>query len=307
MSNELKLSEQFNSIEPRFVELATPETFRKECSFALQHFNKNKYLSSSTTNSKLQAVLNIAQTGLTLNPVLKLAYLVPRYNAQKRAVECFLEPSYQGLVKLITDTGSAKNVVAHVVYEGDEFEVLMGTTENVVHKPKFQTKNITHVYAIATLSDGSKQIEVMTSDQVDEIRNSSESYKSFKSGKSKSCIWDDHYSEMARKTVVKRLVKYLPKTNMWDKLGQAIEIDNQDYGASDDQKDYIDSLLMNANIDPDEVDSITRELEYMSSERASELIQFLKDNQVNPILAGRPYGQTEVSKMVENKLENNEE
>ena len=31
MSNELKLSEQFNSIEPRFVELATPETLKKEC------------------------------------------------------------------------------------------------------------------------------------------------------------------------------------------------------------------------------------------------------------------------------------
>jgi len=106
MSNELTLKDQFKLIEDRFVALTNADTFTKECSFALQHFGKNSYLNGSTTESKLQAVMNVAQVGLTLNPVLKLAYLVPRFSNGK--VECFLEPSYQGLVKLVTDTGSAR-------------------------------------------------------------------------------------------------------------------------------------------------------------------------------------------------------
>jgi len=105
--------EHFNKIEPRFIELSDQKTFAKECSFAMQHFAKNDYLDKATIESKLQAVLNVAQVGLTLNPVLKLAYLVPRF--ENGAVKCFLEPSYQGLVKLITDTGSAKNVTCHPV------------------------------------------------------------------------------------------------------------------------------------------------------------------------------------------------
>lgn len=291
MANEIKKAE-FDLIKDRFVSLAGKEKFTKECSFAVQHFNKNSYLAGASTQSKLQAVLNVAMTGLTLNPVLKLAYLVPRYS--NRQVECFLEPSYQGLVKLITDTGSAKNVIAHPVYDGDEFEVSLGTGQEITHKPKFQSKDITHFYCVSTLFDGGMQIEVMTAEQVNDIRDCSESYKSFKAGKSKSCIWNDHYSEMGRKTVVKRAVKYLPKTDMWEKLGAAIDIDNSDYKATDSQVDYIDGLLMTANINPEEVDSITRECTYMNSERASEIILYLKENQVNPITAGLNYSQTDI-------------
>ncbi len=290
---------EFDLIKDRFIGLTSKEKFTKECSFAVQHFNKNNYLATATIESKLQSVLNVAMTGLTLNPVLKLAYLVPRRGFN--GVECFLEPSYQGLVKLITDTGSAKNVVAHLVYDGDDFEVSLGTSEDVIHKPKFQSKEITHVYAIATLFDGTNQIEVMHVDEVFKIRDSSESYKSFKAGKSKSCIWNDHEGEMSRKTVVKRLVKYLPKTEMWDKLGNAIDIDNSDYKASDNQTDYIDHLLMTSNISAEQMDDITRECSYMTSERASEVIQYLKENQVDPISAGIPYGQTEIVKKIKNE------
>lgn len=72
-------------------------------------------MNGATTTSKLQAVFNVALTGLTLNPTLKLAYLVPRYNNASRELEVHLEPSYQGLVKLVTDTGSAKSVSSQVV------------------------------------------------------------------------------------------------------------------------------------------------------------------------------------------------
>jgi len=249
MSNELQINSIFKPIENRLIELIDPTAIVKECNFAMQHFAKNEYLNGSTVESKQQAVLNVAQCGLTLNPILKLAYLVPRYNNTKKVVECFFEPSYQGLAKLVTDTGSAKSISCYPVFKGDEFNVSLGTNVEIKHTPKYESTEITHAYSVAILSDGSKMIEVMTGSQINDIRDGSESYKSFKAGKTKTCIWEKDYSEMCRKTVIKRIVKYLPKTEMWDKLATAIDIDNSDYGITDNQRDYIESLLITAGID----------------------------------------------------------
>ena len=72
MSNLVK--KDFEVIEPRFLELSNRQTFVKECSFAMQIFKNNSYLNKATKESKLESVINLAQTGLTLNPVLKWAY-----------------------------------------------------------------------------------------------------------------------------------------------------------------------------------------------------------------------------------------
>jgi len=289
-------TKSFNQIENRFVELSDRKTFLKEVSFALQIFASNSYLNKATTESKLECVVNLAQTGLTLNPVSKLAYLIPYFSENK--VKCRLEPSYQGLIKLVTDTGSAKTVYAHAVYEGDEFKTTLGTSINIIHEPKFEKgAKVTHVYAVAILNDGTMQVEVMTSEQVVSIMEGSESYKAYKDPNKPyvtSCIWLDHFQEMAKKTVVKRLVKYLPKTDLFEKLGTAIELDNQDFKATHNQLDYIDSLIMTSAIDPDELDSIEREKGSMNADRAAELIQYLKDNQRDPIASGDNYSQTDI-------------
>jgi recombination protein RecT len=302
MSTEIQIHETFKPVAERLLKMMDEQTIMKECNYAMQSFNKNNYLNSSTTASKQQAILNVAQIGLTLNPVLKYAYLVPRYTGGQ--VECFLEPSYQGIVKLITDTGSAKNVYAHPVFEGDVFDVVLGTATNVIHRPQFKSKNLTHVYAVANLHDGSQMIEVMHVDEVFAIRDKSESYKSFKDGKTKSCIWVDHESEMSRKTVIKRLCKYLPKTEMWDKLAKAIDLDNSDYSASDDQISYIESLLTNANIDPDMQGRYFREIQdNLTASRASELIEYLRNNQIDAISAGHNYGAREIAEKINAQID----
>lgn len=300
--NELQINSIFKPIEGRLMELIDQTTIIKECNFAMQHFAKNEYLNGATTESKQQAVLNVAQIGLSLNPVLKEAYLVPRYNGMKKVVECFMEPSYQGLVKLVTNTGSAKSVACYPVFNGDDFNVSLGTNVEIKHTPKYASTEITHAYAVAILSDGSKMIEVMTAQQINDIRDGSESYKSFKAGKVKTCIWEKDYSEMCRKTVIKRIVKYLPKTEMWDKLATAIDIDNSDYGITDNQRDYLESLLLNANIDPEESKYLYGELNIMTSERAAEVITYLKENQTDPISSGRNYSQTEIATKLKEEI-----
>jgi len=297
MSTELSLKDTItNGVMKRFVELTDQKTFDTELSFALQHINKNSQLQKSTAQSNILAVLNIAQTGLSLNPVLKYAYLVPRSvnRGGQWVVETYLEPSYIGLCKLVTDSGSAKSIVSHLVYEGDEFEVSLGTSTSIDHKPKFKSKDITHVYVVSVLSDGSKMVDIMTKSDIDDIRGRSESYKAFDAGKLKSCVWTSDYGEMARKTVIRRGIKYLPKTDMWEKIGQAISLDESDYKISDNQMDYIESLLMTAAIPQEISDPMYREISTMSAERAREAIEYLKENQRDPIASGDNYGATEI-------------
>ncbi len=274
-----------------------PLVFEKEKSYALQIFKKNPYLQKATFDSVLSAMANVANVGLTLNPALKLAYLVPRYNGQTRMLEVCLEPSYQGLVKLVTDTGSAKSLYAYLIREGDDFTHKLGTSVEIDHKPKFPASDkIIGVYAVAILADGTKQVEIMELKEIESIRERSESYKSYKAGKSKQCIWITDEGEMFRKTIIRRITKYLPKTEMWDKIAKAIELDEQDYKISDGQADYIDSLLLNSSLDHDERERIEKGKWQLSGGQAADTISMLKDNQLDPILSGNNYTQTDIKK-----------
>jgi len=282
----MKLIEQtFAKIENRFVSLTSEEVFKREASFALQSFAKNDYLNKATTESKLQAVLNVANTGLTLNPVNPMAYLVPRYNKDIKAVECCLQPSYQGLIKLITDTGSVTSVDVQIVYQGDEFDLILGTEKEITHRKKFQSTDIQLVYAVATLHDGTKQVEVMTIEECHAVREYSESYKAYKSKKVFSCVWIDNEGEMCRKTVLKRISKYLPKTDRWEKLNAAIGLDNQEYDmpASHEQISYAHSLVNTSTFDDDYKSQLEAELmTEITNSGISKMITHLKGNQSNP-------------------------
>lgn len=234
------------------------EEVLKEISFALQIINKSSQLKRASSESKQAAVLNVAQTGLTLNPVLKLAYLVPRWDSQSKQVACCLEPSYQGLVKLLTDTKSIETVNAQLVYENDTFIMKSSDFENPIHHNSDPFKDrgaLVGVYAIALLPSGAKQAETMDINELHQIRERSESYKAFKAGKIKSCVWTTDEGEMMRKTVLRRIVKYLPKSEQYQKIAQAINLDENDYRPSDSQKMFVAELLASADIQ----DRLTRE------------------------------------------------
>lgn len=272
-----------NRIADRFISASglTKKDFEREASFALQLIHTNKRLAECSKESILKAVLNIANIGLTLNPISKYAYLVPRWNSIKRCNEATLEPSYVGLVKLLTDSQSIKSITATPIYDNDMFEIVYGMYPNVIHKPVFSAArgNIKGVYAIATLHDGSKQFEAMTIGEVYDIRDRSESWKAFKEGKIKSCIWGDDESEMFRKTVIKRIYKYLPKTDRMKFIEEAIEIDNQDYKATPQMIMYIDELIRKSTLTIERQEAIELEMPTLTSKRAEEIIIMLQQNQ----------------------------
>lgn len=291
MSNLVKLDD-FKDIKPRMLELVDEKTFLKEASFAMQSINGSAQLQKATTASKLMSVLNVAQIGLSLNPVKKEAYLVPRYS--RGSVECQLEPSYQGLVKLLTDTGSVTSMAVYPVYDGDEFDLSLGTKQEIIHKPKFKSKEVTHIYGIAELPNGSRQIEVMDAEDINKVRDLSESYKAHKAGKISTCVWVDHYVEMARKTLIRRFYKYLPKSDQHEKLQQAIALDESDYFPSYEKIDVAKGLLKTSAYEGDQYDMLDAKIDNCTNAELDHIINDLNNNQVDAIDAGRNYSQTDI-------------
>ena len=48
--------------------------------------------------------------------------------------------------------------------------------------------------------------------EVEKVRDGSEGYKAFKAGFTKSTPWNDHFVQMGRKTLIRRLANYLPRS-----------------------------------------------------------------------------------------------
>lgn len=159
-------------------------------------FRKNPAILECDQDSILNAVLQIAMYGLYPGP---LAHLVPFKS------ECTPILDYKGLVDLVVQAG-AKKVEAHVVREGDTFTYEYGLNPTLVHKPAGSAGRVTNAYAIVWLPDGTQQFEVMDRAELDAIKNNSAAVRS-----GRPTPWKTHESEMQRKTVVRKLAKFLRK------------------------------------------------------------------------------------------------
>lgn len=192
--------------------------FERELGFALQILRKNTYLMKIATEDKVElqaAIYNVALTGLSLNPVLKYAYLLPRSG------KICLEPSYMGLIKVLTDAGSIKQVWADVICEHDYSEIKRGTNPSIEHTYGIEDERgeIVGCYAVAVLANGATQFEVLQLSEVENIKRRSEAVKS-----GKGSPWDSDEAEMFKKTAIRRLFKYLPKTEIPEQTLQTLEI-----------------------------------------------------------------------------------
>lgn len=189
--------------------------FNREAGFAIQILTGNEFLANCDQESIRNAVVNVSLTGLTLNPALKFAYLVPRKG------KCILDISYMGMIKVLTDAGAVKNVDAGVIYANDKFDYRKGTDPYFKHQPALTNKGaMIGAYAVAFFRDGGFQFEVLGREDVEKVRNTSESWK--KEDTRKFSPWETWEDEMWKKTALKRLFKLLPKTNFSDQLIAAI-------------------------------------------------------------------------------------
>ena len=199
--------------------------YEEECTFAIEAISKNTLLQKCITEAKdtiQMAVYKVSILNISLNPVLGFAYLIPRYNSSASRMECSLDISYKGMIDILTKTGGIKRIYAYLVYEGDTFEVELGSEDPTIkHKPSFMSKTIKYCYAVAVLPDGEKQFDIMRRDELDYIKSRSES------GKKDMGPWKSDYGEQCRKTVIRRLWKTLPKNDATMKAFIAVGLDNE--------------------------------------------------------------------------------
>lgn len=166
-------------------------------------------LMNCSVESLMGAVVHCSQLGLEPNTPLGHAYLIPFENRKKGVTEVQIVLGYKGLIDLARRSGQIVSIAAHEVCANDEFEYSYGLDETLVHKPAMGARGpVVAFYAVAKLQGGGHAFEVMSAEQINEIRDNSQNYK-FARDK-KTTVWGQHYAEMGRKTVLRRLVKYLP-------------------------------------------------------------------------------------------------
>lgn len=161
-------------------------------------------------NSFLMSLMQLAQMGL--NPDGRNAHLIPYGNT------CTLVVDYKGMVTLALRSDKVSKVEAFEVYANDHFRLNNGEVEHIVDNPFGDRGEIIGFYAVCQFKDGTKKFEVMSKKQVDAVRSRSRA--------GNNGPWVTDYNEMAKKTVFKRLSKWLPVT---PDLQAAVEHDDDEY------------------------------------------------------------------------------
>lgn len=151
--------------------------------------------------SVLRALRECALSGLELDG--KQSSLIVRRRKQGPPVAAW-DATYRGMISLALASGQVRNVEAQVVRAADKFAVELGSEPKLVHLPLITGArgDVVAVYAIAELTAGGKMIELLTAEDIARIRAMSPS-----GDKGPWGAWDD---EMARKSVLRRLLKKLP-------------------------------------------------------------------------------------------------
>jgi recombination protein RecT len=218
MSNQLSIREQLSS--PKFAaEIAkvlpkhvTPERMARAAVTAIM---RTPQLAECDQASFFNAMMLLSQWGL--EPDGRNAHLIPFRNNKRGVIECQLIIDYKGLVELIDRSGLVSKIHCDKVCENDEFVYDCGEIKRHFidfRKPRGPAYAF---YCIIEKRDGGKKCEVMTIDEIDEIRNRSRS--------GQSGPWVTDYAEMAKKTVFKRASKWV---SLSPEIRDAIHHDDSD-------------------------------------------------------------------------------
>lgn len=175
----------------------TPDRFIRVACTAIM---KTPKLGQCDQTSFFNALLTLSQLGI--EPDGRRAHLIPFENKKRGCTEVQLMIDYKGLAELIIRSGLVSYLHADVVCDKDDFEYNRG--ELVKHTINFREPRgaIYAAYCICKFKDGSEKCDVMSVDEIEAIRSRSRA--------AQSGPWVTDWSEMAKKTVFRRLSKWLP-------------------------------------------------------------------------------------------------
>lgn len=168
--------------------------------------SNNSLLQKADVNSIILGAATAATLDLPLNPSLGYAALVP-FNSKDG---CFaqLQIMVKGWTELFLRSGQCKNIICETVYEGQLVKKNRFTGEYMFDEDAKKSDKIIGFMAYLKLSNGFEKYEYMT---VDEIKAHAARYsQTYKSGRG---VWKDNWEEMAKKTVLKKLLtRWAPKS-----------------------------------------------------------------------------------------------
>lgn len=189
------LTEKLDSVSDALPQDFNKARFVQNC-LALLNDDPSKF---EKFGSK-QIMANMVKASyLGLDFYSKEAYLVP-YGDKLEFM-----PSYSGQIKLAKKYSirPIKEIYAKVIREGDVFEEVITNGEPSVNfRPKFLNDGaIIGAFAVVLYQDSGMSYDVMSKADIENTR---------KSSKAKSSpAWSNFYSEMAKKTVLRRLCKHI--------------------------------------------------------------------------------------------------
>lgn len=173
----------------------TPERFTRMVLTALSSTPK---LQTCTPQSFLGAMMQAAQLGVEPNTPLGQAYLIPYGNV------CQFQLGYKGLMDLAYRSGEVSSIQAHEVHENDVFEYEYGLEPKLKHIPAVKERgSVIMYYAVLKLKNGGIGFEGMSREDVEKF--AMKKSKAYRSGP-----WQTDFDEMAKKTVLKKVLKYAP-------------------------------------------------------------------------------------------------
>ena len=229
MGTQLTWHDAVDQCANDFKQIATRNnlvTWAEESLFAKQTIDKNPKLAGCTMATVQNSIVNVAAIGLTLNPALGYAYLVPEsQKIDKQWVnQCTLKVSFKGLLKIANESGSILWAKAEIVKENDSF-TYNGPCKMPDHKmDPFSSRGKTvGVYCIAKTCEGDYLSDIMSMEEIQQIKGAAKT----------SMVWDKWFDEMAKKAIIKRASKQWPRKDQGDRIDKAVAILNETEGSAE--------------------------------------------------------------------------
>ncbi len=235
-----KMADKFTEALPKQMDV------NKFISVAKLTLNKNPRLLQADKNSLMQTFMDAAKDGLYLDGREAAAV---QYGQSVQYI-----PMVEGIIKVLHNSGLIKTISAEVVYENDLFDYELGTKPQITHKPLItgdRGKPIC-VYAIAITTNGGEYMELMNMLEIEKCRQVS------KAASSPHSPWTKWFDQMAKKTVIHRIAKRLPKN---DAINSVVTVDDDNFvdvtpssKQTTEPKDSLSRLKESIGMDQEDVD-----------------------------------------------------
>lgn len=214
---------------------------------AISTISNSKDLQTATSSSVLSSIMLAAQLKLEIGPALGHFYLTPR--RQGEVMTCLPIIGYQGYIELAYRSGRIEKIETFLVREGDKFD--HGANSE---RGRFfdwnpadydESREWLGVVGMAKIKGAGTVWAYLPKEKVLERRPS---YW-------QSTPWKTNEEEMARKTAIRALAPYLPKST---ELGKAIAEDEKE---QDPIASVHDLIVHNEPAEPEVIEVIASEVQ----------------------------------------------